>query len=293
MVGCVGCLIPQLGRSEWMTLMPSEYAESRVLDISGRERTYFSIEKGKPLKVEVKGPTQIRILTRLEFATEPSQSAEYSVLCVMDTETPEKVAFNSRPITTVRDNQQSKRLLGYLRTHSIDVPAGVHSYAFQVNDYSQRIWLRVQEKKAEYIENLQRVAIQPQKYSKAVDLEVKEKITTYYLIGGNNEVQIEVIGPTNLQLLTRLEYDSTMRGTQKFRLQVLEGNRVMETYSFSTELSDVSHYIERSSNLLSRGEKVSLDVPAGSHSYRIVLLDENRTALIKFLIPIKDLGNEL
>jgi hypothetical protein len=285
-------IIPIIGHSEWMTLMPSEYGQSKILSISERDRTYFSIEKGKSLSVQIKGPTQIRILTRLEFESQPSKSVEYAVEYSIDNQASEKVMFNSRPISSVRDEHQPSRLIGYLRIHSIDMPQGTHLVSFKVVNDSQRIWMRVQEQKATFVENLSRVAIQPHQFTKAVDLEVKEKITTYYRIGEDNEVKIDVIGPTNLQILTRLEFDNTMRGEQKFRFQVLEGEKVVETYSFSTEISDVAHYIEPSGNLLSRAEKVSFDIPTGSHSYRIVLMDGNRTALIKFLIPIKDLGNK-
>ena len=152
--------------------------------------------------------------------------------------------------------------------------------------------MRVQEQQSTYMENLRRIPFQPHRFTKAVDLEVKEKITTYYRIGDENELQLNVIGSTNLKILARLEYDQTMRGDQKYRFQILEGDKVIETYSLSTELSDLAKYIEPTSTLLSRGETVYLDVPKGLHSYRIVLLDENRTALIKFLIPVKDLGNE-
>jgi hypothetical protein len=89
-----------------------------------------------------------------------------------------------------------------------------------------------------------------------------------------------------------MEYDNTMRGDQNFQFQVLEGDQVVETYSVSTVLSDVARYIQPTMTLVSRGEKVYFDVPEGSHSYRIKLLDGDRTALIKFLIPVKDLGNE-
>jgi len=291
-LACVWSLIPLVGHSEWLTLMPSEYGQSRTFNISGRDRTYFSIEKGKSLSIQVKGPTKIRILTRLEFDNKSTQTVWYDVQYSMDNQPVERASFTSRPVEIARDNQQPGRLLGFLREHSIEVPAGIHSYSFQVVNGLQRIWMRVQEQKSAYVKNLARVSLQPHEYKKAVDLEVKEKITTYYRIGAGDDVKIDVIGPTNLQILTRLEFDNTMRGEQKYRLQILEGEQVVVTYSFNTSLSDVSHYIEPSSNLLSRGEKSSLDVPAGNHSYRIVLLDENRTALIKLLIPEKDLGNK-
>ncbi|KPL07201.1 hypothetical protein AMJ86_05315 [bacterium SM23_57] len=289
---CFGLFVPLSGLAEWLTLVPSEYGQSRSFTISGNERTYFSVETGQMLSVQIKGPTQIRILTRLEFDSQPDRSVEYTLQYSMDDQVTDRITFTSRPIDTARDEDKPGRLLGYLRKHSIDVPRGVHSYSFQVTDGVKRLWMRVQEQQANYVENLQRVAMQPHHYTEAVDLEVKEKLTTYYRIGGENEVRIDVIGPTNIKILARLEYDDTMRGNQKFRFQVLEGDEVVETYSLGTELSDVARYIVPTSTLVSRGEKVYLDIPEGVHSYRIVLLDGNRTALIKFHIPVKDLGNE-
>jgi hypothetical protein len=289
---CAGLLIPLIGSAAWLTLIPSEYGQSHSFKVSGNDRTYFSVETGKQLSVQVKGPTQIRVLTRLEFDSMPNQSVEYTIHYAMDDQAANQITFTSRPIDAVRDPQDPNRLMGFLRSHSIDVPRGVHSYSFQVTNGIKLVWMRIQEQQAGYVENLSRVAMQPHHYTKAVDLDVKEKLATYYRIGEDNEVSIDIIGPTNLKILARLEFDETMRGTQKFRFQVLEGDKVIETYSLSTEVSDVARYIEPTSTLLSRGEKVYLDVPEGAHSYRIVLLDENRTALIKFHIPVKDLGNE-
>jgi hypothetical protein len=285
-------LTPLTGLAEWISLVPSEYGQSRVFSISDHEHTYFSIEKGNQLSIQVKGPSQIRILTRREFAAQPNQSVEYTIRYTMDSQVSERLNFTARPIDTARDLENPERLLGYLRKHSIDVPRGVHSYSFEIVDDSPRIWVRVQEQQTSYIENLRRIAIQPHQYTTAVDLDVKERIYTYYRIGNSDEIRLDVIGPTNLKILARLEYDNTMRGDQKYRFQVLEGDSVVETYSLSTKLSDVAKYIEPAYTLLSQGEKVYLDVPEGRHSYRVVLLDNHRSMLIKFLIPVKDLGNE-
>jgi len=277
----------------WITLAPSEYGESRILSISGRDRAYYSIEKGGQFSFQVKGPTQVRILTRLEFATYPSQSVEYGIQYRVDDHATETVTLTSRPAEVARDPNNPRLLLGYLRDLCLDVPRGVHSYALQVSDDVTRVWVRIQEQESTYEQKLSRVAIAPQQYSTAVDLEVKERITTYYRVDSNSQITLNVIGPTNLKVLARLEFDQTMRGLQKFRFQILEAGQVVETYAITTELSDVARYIQPVSTLLSKGDTCYLDVPKGSHSYRIVLLDEGRSALFKFYIPVKDLENEL
>ena len=289
---CLLMIIPATGLADWLNLVPSEYGQSQMFNISGRDRTYFSMEEGGYLTVQVKGPTQIRIITRMEFDAPPSRAREYSIQYTMDDQVADRVTFTARPIETARDPKNPDRLLGYMREHSIDVPQGIHSYAFSIGEGAERVWVRVQEQQTSYIENLRRISFQPQHYTTAVDLEVKEKITTYYRIGSDDELQVDVIGPTNLKILVRMEYDDTMRGEQKFQFQVFEGDQVVETYSFNTVLSDVARYIEPTMTLVSRGEKVYFDVPEGVHSYRIKLLDGDRTVLIKFLIPLKDLGNE-
>lgn len=289
---CLLVILPATGLGDWLNLVPSEYGESQMFKISGRDRTYFSMEKDGYLAVQVKGPTQIRIITRMEFDTQPRRAREYSIQYTMDDQLADRVTFTARPIDTARDPKNPDRLLGYMREHSIDVPQGVHSYAFSISDGADRVWIRVQEQQTTYIENLRRISFQPQQYTTAVDLEVKEKITTYYRMGNDEELRLDVIGPTNLKILVRMEYDNTMRGDQTFQFQVLEGDQVVETYSVTTVLSDVARYIEPTMTLVSRGEKVYFDVPEGMHSYRIKLLDGDRTALIKFLIPVKDLGNE-
>jgi len=292
-LGSLGFLLPPEGISAWITLVPSEYAESRTLSVSGRNRTYFSIEKGNHFSFQVKGPTQIRVLTRLEFPGYVSQSVEYGIRYTIDDQTTETVTLSSRPAETARDPKNPKVVLGYLREICLDVPRGVHSYALGVSDDVTRVWVRIQEQEASFLQKLSRVAMAPQQYSAAVDLEVKEKIITYYRVGGSNQMVLNLIGPTNLKILTRLEFDQTMSGLQKFRFQVLEADQVVKTYAVATEISDVAKYIEPTSTLLSKGEAFYLDVPKGSHSYRIALLDENRSALFKFYIPVKDMENEL
>ncbi len=83
-----------------------------------------------------------------------------------------------------------------------------------------------------------------------------------------------------------------MNGRQKWRVQVVEDGKVKSTHSMSATRSELTTYRETSPFVPSRAGILFIEVPEGKHYYEFRLPDNHRTALLRFLLPEKQLEGE-
>ena len=115
----------------------------------------------------------------------------------------------------------------------------------------------------------------------------------YYVSSQTHPVQLRVIGPTKLRISTRLNYDSTMKGEQKYSVSVWEAEKKLKLKPLSTTKSVGVHYKEMSNYIPGKVNAFFIDIPNGEHIYKFNVGETNsKSVSMKFSIPQKDLKNE-
>lgn len=115
-------------KQEWVSFSPIKPREP--VDLITRESTYkyyrFSMEK--PLKVTVNGPTELRVLTRVENHYQMKGRINYRMQVIEKGKVINTYQLNSRrsEITTYKDN--TELVPGKACEFVINVPAGRHTY---------------------------------------------------------------------------------------------------------------------------------------------------------------------
>lgn len=278
----------------WKSFRPDKSPNSVKAFVMGKRLTYHPLKKGEEILVTIEGPTRLRVLSRVEFGKETAGEKSYYLRYERDDG--KKGKFRRSAIAShtavLADNQAIH--LGASRSIYLKVPEGKHTYRFFVGSKAPyRLYLRFYERKASVETKSEHVAFAPLKSTQTVSLIVKEEEVTYYRIGEADSVSLSVIGPTTLKILSRLEFGPTMFSEQKFRVQVLEDGKEKGLFPLRSKPSEVAEYGTMSGKVVGKAASFFIEVPRGKHEYRFKVLDNGRSALMRFFIPREDLSNNL
>jgi hypothetical protein len=275
---------------DWEFLKPVEGKKS-TLKIKQDKRSYWKLSKKRSVTVEVVGPAELKVISR---AILPEQTKE--VIYGFATKRDNKKRYLTGRATflskSVSNPKKKEERIGEARSIVFDVPKGEHKYSFKLPKYADTgVYIRpmVMSKQAT---NTQYIAYLPKNYTEEARITVKEKEYIYYKIQNGQTIDLEVIGPTRIKAVSRLEFDNTMRGDKTYRVQVRNGSeRVIFTKPFNGEISATASYVEPLDKTLGKGNTFYIDVPKGKHTFSVTTPDEGTSVLFRFYLPQSDLGN--
>jgi hypothetical protein len=265
---------------------PTRFEQKVNFNVAGKIRDYYLLEGTGQIEVQVKGPCQLKVLSRIVMPRNDDKPS-YHFLGKRKGSF-ESFTFEHSTVvsdsTTFADSASVK--ISEDRNKVISVPAGDQTYLFHLRPYSKdRIYISFAHTVNVAPKPKLAAAMTPIEFSAQVALLSNEKIQTYYRIGHGEKVSLKLIGPATLKGFCRIEYDVNMLGEQKWRLQVNEDDKIKATYPFSAPKSQVTTYVEKNTLVPSRAETFFMDVPSGEHLYEFTLPENHRTVLLKFSIP--------
>ena len=275
------------------SLKPTSYQKRVTTIIAGKSRDYYSLSSVTPSIITLQGPGILRVNTRGRFKPGEGTVIKYEVLYTVDGGEQKSVAISN--VERSKDATYENGTLGVpgqLKDIEIELGRGIHNIAFKLKDNTYSVACRyvftpTKEKKQEWI------AFSPKLPSEPVDLISGETTTGYYRFSKEKPLKIEIIGPTELRVLTRIENHFEMKGRIHYRLQVKELDKVVNTYQLSSERSETAVYKENKELVPGKACEFVIIVPKGKHTYVITPLDEDKnTVLGRLLIPKKDVTLE-
>ena len=259
--------------------------------VHGKSREYLRIASQAPLIIPIQGPARVRIVSRAEVpqgsrvvtytlrATEAGKAVE-----TLDTET--SVADDIRLPSGGPPLAKSRRM-------TFALPAGTHRLALSLSGIPTAL-VRIQQSAGSAEEPM--VSITPLRARRSVTVDEGEKLITYYSTTPGQPVEVRVVGPTTLELLTRLDFDPSMRGTQSYRLRVSEAGKPARTMEFKTTKAVAASFTNLRDRVPSKFDLVRIPVPDGTHEYAIELVEPARgtggAAEIHARIPAPSVGSE-
>jgi hypothetical protein len=96
-----------------------------------------------------------------------------------------------------------------------------------------------------------------------------------------------------LEIMTRLDFDATMRGAQSYRMRVTERGVAIREMEFKTTKATTATYTNLADRVPSKFDRVLLRVGEGVHEIAVELLSPVRgSAEIRARIPQPSVGNE-
>ncbi len=276
----------------WDEFAPVQYDEKVEASLKGKKADLYSCTKAHAIEFELKGPRKILIHIRNVFQTQHEEMKAYRINVLLDGRNFDEYSFRSAPtnLATILGDNISSRKLGMLRKIVLEIPEGVHRLKFFPSHEEEPLLLRCFASEI-FSQGEKHVAMSPEKYAQVVGMIFQEKEMTYYRMTPEKPIQLTVVGPTEIKVVTRLEFNQRMKGKFSYQIQVFEDDRLVQTRQYRTYKSDVVSYQKVTNVTAGRSRSFLIPVRKGKHVYRFVpVTSQKETVIAKILIPRKDVG---
>jgi len=284
---CSGIMAQTGGQSR--SLKPSNFQKKVPTIIAGKTRTYYSLSAVEPSTINIQGPGSLKIITRGQFKPGEINVIKYVILYTIDGGVQKSVAVNAIERSKKATYQDGTLgVPGQINTLEIGLLRGNHTIEFKLKDNAVHVAARYVFTPAK-IKKQEWIPFSPMIPSVPVDLISRESTTAYYRFSMEKPLKVEVIGPTELRVLTRTENHYQMKGRINYRVQVKENNMVINTYQLGSKLSETAVYKDDKELIPGTACEFVIYVPKGKHAYEILPLDKDKSNLLgRMLIPKKD-----
>lgn len=274
-------------------VFPNDTTNVVTIDLRGIRREYFVLSHTNPRLVTVDGPGELRVLTRARLSKISPTRANYRLICVQAGGREQSIEFlevgRADSASFISDYAYP---VAQLRDWRIYLGNGVHRLNFRLGDSLSNVAARFvytskRVKRGKWYPFAPLPPVQP------VDLVTNEQTTRYYRFSCDKPLRVEIIGPTKLRILTRVENSYTMEGSIGYRVQVRSKGRLLNTYQFSSARSEVTAYMDNSKLVPGRARELVINVPSGKNIYEIAPpKDEKASVLAQVLFPVKDISRQ-
>jgi hypothetical protein len=281
---------PDAHAASWVALEKLPDAKPVHVRVRGRNRVYFRITPRSPLTISIDGPVRMRVVTRAELRDSRDSIATYRIHVTENGRTLETLDTESSAASGAR-LATGPGVLGKSRRMTFDVRAGSHRIQLAVDGTASAL-VRLQLSRAKIAEEAM-ISLTPTEAARSVSVIEGEKTVPYYSVLPHRPVRFRVVGPTPLELMTRLDFDPTMRGTQRYRVQVSEAGTVLREMELRTTKATTATYANLPERVPSKFDRIVLQVGEGVHEIAVDLLSPTRgSAQIRARIPQPSVGNE-
>lgn len=259
--------------------------------VKGKAREYYMLSSKSPATLLVRGPGELHVVTRAKFTPKGKASADYTVWYVVDGGERQEIACDD--VRRSRDATFKDGTLGVpggSRDFTITLGRGDHTIALTASADGPQVCARflfapTRAKKRRW------VAMSPLSPMEPVDLIAGESSVHYYRFTCDKPMKLEVNGPTELRVLTRVENNYDMKGRANYRIQVKQDGNVLNTYMLSSIRSETTVYKDDPKHVPGKAREIGIEVPKGRHVYEIVPMDPDKCTLLgQVLFPQKDVS---
>lgn len=273
----------------WSTVRQVEGAERVLVEVGGKKRAYWKLEKGRTMEVSVTGPAVLRVYSRSEYKLSYKKDP-YTLSWSLPGGERETLRHE---VTKSRGTQLAAGgKLSASRTDEIDVPPGTHRLQIQVDDCpGDEIYLRLKRKFVHPIPRGGNIDLVPLSALPVRDVVVRESRTRYHVLSSGDEAELDVIGPTFVKAISRLDWNETMSGRQKYMIKVYLDGEFRNTWVLQGRRSEVAVYSDKPDSTPAEGEVIYIDVPKGRHRLNVRFQDSGRELNMRFLLPRESLRN--
>lgn len=256
--------------------------------VEGTERDYFRVTPTAPLTLSVRGPALLRIVSRAELPPEAGSAAAY----LLKAKEGKKVLERQRTTTTTSTDARLKKgttRVGQSRQMIVRIPEGTHALTLSTEGSSAvllRFLTRQQAPTA-----AKTVSLTPIEASRTVSFTEDEKVIPYYSALPGKPVRFRVIGPLTLDLISRLDFDATMRGSQPYMLAVSVGDGRAQRAKLNTTKALTATYRDLTDRVPGKLRRTQVSVPEGTHLVTVGLLKPSAGSVeIQARIPEPETG---
>ena len=249
-----------------------------ILIVSGNRSSYYKLD-GKPLVYEVKGPQRIKIYSRAVLSSKKGKSKSFGFEVQLNGNQPLQVNHKQKYSKGVKSPQHPNHYFSKSAIDYISVPAGVNEVSIRPKKRGERIVIRVLEDNRAPKGKKKRVdALSEEEPIKLIS---NDKRLSYYSMTKDHPLFVTMEGPVNLEITSRLGFGPQMGREEDYRIQVLDNGKVVGTYYFSTDRSEVTTVDGHNEVVPGSWRSCDVKLGKGMHEIKLRLMDKDRQVFIK------------
>lgn len=292
-IAAAGCALLTAGaaRAEttWSSFPPRVSQGEQCIRVGAEDLQYYELDAGDPVVLRVRGPRRLKVITRYIFGPDDPAGASYRISMRVDGREELRRTFRSTSLANVGLCDRNVDVAALRRVY-MNVPTGVHD--IQVLAESEgagnivaRFFRRAKSRETPMVN------YSPEEFDGVYSLQFESGTrSTYYHFSEDSPLRFSVIGPTTLEIYTRLDFDHTMTGSQVYNLEVLENGESLPPFVYHAEKLSSAAYIERRDILPGERKTLRLTVPRGRQEYEIRCSGPRSCGIaVKIRIPEADL----
>jgi len=262
-------ILPGAARAaNWKSITPGEDQGRSCIRIGAQEFDYYLLDEERPTVLRVRGPQRLKIITRYLFGEADAQGARYRLMVRVDGREELRRSFNASNLPSAGLCDRDGQVAGLKRVY-LSVPTGMHDIQILGEvpgdgRIAARIFRESRGRKAKMVN------FSPVEYDGIYSLQFDSGTqSTYYHFSENAPLEFTVIGPTTLEIDTRLDFNHTMNGSTVYRLEVMQNGEALPRFVYHTKKISSASYIERRDILPGERKRMRLTVPRGRQKYEI------------------------
>lgn len=285
-------LIPVSGRAFASgRIDPLSKTDAVRVRVGGKLKTYHRATSNDPVEFRIRGPVQIRVLSRLLFDGDPPRR-EFRYRLRMEIDGTELRTLRQKGSVSKRAFLASGGLVGSLEKSIVRIPHGTHTVRVFPEEEGVEVGLRLFHGDGKP-STVNWISFAPETYEKAVRLHTGDTETVYYRFSAEKPVTLFLRGPLRMKVRTRIDFGQEQGYYQKYVIKTMIDGEHYRNFSLKGRASHTSTYPDLPEITPGVGRDIEIQVPGGRHAVTISLdCTTAGSAALRILIPEKAVKND-
>ena len=249
--------------------------------VKGKKRNYHEISKTNSVQFSVEGPKKVMVRSRLVLPADFKGSKAYRITYNMDNKKDKTFKEKTQLSTSARFSQTAANALGSSMIYEFTVPAGKHTYRF-APEGDETILVKFYEKPLKKKKSWKKLSLDESNPS--LQLVTNQANYEYYLIKKDKPITFTIEGPGQLKILSRLNFQANMAGSQNYTLLIKnKGNNEIQK-SLTAKKSKKYTYKNKEDVVPGIANTTVIEIAKGKHEYSLTLMGtEAETGSLRLL----------
>jgi hypothetical protein len=261
------------------TVTPEQKDKKEILIIGEKRRTYYQLHRDE-LVYNIKGPLRLRVIARRAVPRRDNKLQLFGYSMILDKEDELTVKHEQKRSKGVTSPQHPGH--GYTQSgkYYLNIPSGLHTLVLRpLTKRSSPVLIRLLTDRFE--KKVEGRLLIPDDETTLKHLQVEEKKYRYYQLIPGNKIAVSIEEAKEIVVLSRLAFEDGMPSEESYRLRIRKDEKLLGTYFFTSEKSDVSTIVEDKDIVPGKRRTAEVEVDGSASTVTVELLDKGKRVYIR------------
>ena len=261
------------------TVTPEQKDKKEILIIGEKRRTYYQLHRDE-LVYNIKGPLRLRVIARRAVPRRDNKLQPFGYSMILDKEDELTVKHEQKRSKGVTSPQHPGH--GYTQSgkYYLNIPSGLHTLVLRpLTKRSSPVLIRLLTDRFE--KKVEGRLLIPDDETTLKHLQVEEKKYRYYQLIPGNKIAVSIEEAKEIVVLSRLAFEDGMPSEENYRLRIRKDEKLLGTYFFMSEKSDVSTIVEDKDIVPGKRRTAEVEVDGSASTVTVELLDKGKRVYIR------------